>query len=272
MDRLTFAVLSDSIAEIRRVPARCGRDTLPDIARLQQHFTIWERGTLLNAACFLLDFPQLSLEIPAGALLIARRVVEAEFRHGQHEELLAASMGGAPWRNQFAAECLQCGRTASWRSIVSPPDHLPPETCWRYDRPENQIPLCRRCVTRMTFRSVDARLGLARALWGARFEAFVRWHLAVSTHMLPVGWDKGENPLWPAEFGGLTWASGSGALAHSEPRMFFGVLRSPDNKAVLTGMLGETRSLALLKTGLIPEYELMIAPPDILQPQVVGAL
>jgi hypothetical protein len=95
---------------------------------------------LLNAACFLLDFPEVSIEIPMGAFLIAKRIVKLEAQHGYMDELAAASMSGAPWRSIFQAECLHCGRSGTWRPMLQPPDGQAGEKSWRYDRPENHVP------------------------------------------------------------------------------------------------------------------------------------
>ncbi len=272
MDRLTFAVLSDSLAEIRRVTARCGRKEPLNILLLRQHFTVWERGVLLNAACFLLDFPRVSIDIPNRAFVIAQRVVSTEFANGWADELVAASMGGAPWRTQFIAECLHCRRPATWRPIVSSPEDLPPEFCWRYDRPENHVPLCRRCIARLAYREPAARLDLVSALWGARFEAFYRWHKAFTGGLLPENWDRSLYPLWPAEFGGATWAAGSGALEDSEPQMFYGVSRSRCHMNRLAAFLGEARAVEIFRLKDKTDYEPVLTPLDVGTVQAIGAL
>jgi len=36
---------------------------------------------------------------------------------------------------------------------------------------------------------------------------------------LPAGWDLNDYLLWPREYGGSTWALGSGAIQHCAPRL-----------------------------------------------------
>lgn len=272
MDRLTFAVLSDSLAEIRRVTARCGRDDRITAELLQLHFSVWERGVLLNAACFLLDFPEVAIEIPARAFSIARRVVAVEYANGFTEDLLAAAVSGGPWRSYFPSECLHCTRSATWRQIILPSEDAPPETAWRYDRPENHAPLCRRCIVRLAYRQTGARIELVRALWGARFEAFFRWHQAFTQRTLPPDWDRGINPLWPAEFGGQTWAAGSGSLDCADPRMHYGVLRSTRHKSALDSYLGPVRAAEITRPNFPPDFDLLFPPLEIGAGKSVGAL
>ncbi|MFT3892736.1 MAG: hypothetical protein QM730_13985 [Anaerolineales bacterium] len=40
-------------------------------------------------------------------------------------------------------------------------------------------------------------------------------------------------PLWPREFGGETWETGSGALCYAEPRPPHGIQRSEQHEAAL---------------------------------------
>lgn len=261
MDALIFAVLSDSLAEIRRIPARCGRDAHITPELLRFHFTVWERGVLLNAAFFLIDFPQIALEIPLQAYAFAHRIVDVEARLGFIEELVAASMGGAPWRSSFTNECLACGRPGTWRRILDQPD-LPPEMAWRYERPENQIPLCRRCASRFKYHRWEPRFELARGLWGPRFEALLRWHHALDNKVLPEDWDRGQHPLWPPQFGGQTWRTGSGALAVSEPRPHYGVQRTRAQQDCLERYLGPERAAQVTRPNAAPDLEWSTAPID----------
>lgn len=272
MDRLTFAVLSDSLAEIRRVPARCGRDDRISIELLQLHFSVWERGVLLNAACFLLDFPQVAIDIPSRAFTIARRIIAAEFVSGYSDDLLAAAVSAGPWRSHFPAQCLHCGRSATWRQIVPTAESAPAETAWRYDRPENHAPLCRRCIVRLIYRQPGARIDLVRALWGARFEAFYCWHQGFVHGTLPSDWDRGLHPLWPAEYGGQTWATGSGALECADPRMFFGVSRSAQHRTSLEAILGVERAKEVARPHLAPDFDLYYPQLEVGPGQIVGAL
>lgn len=268
MDRLVFAVLSDSLAEIRRVPARCGRDVTPTRDRLQAHFTVWERGVLVNAACFLLDFPKTEIDIPLRAFHIAHQIMEAEA--GYLEELAAAAMAGAPWRGFFPAVCLHCGRSGTWRQMLSVPG-IAPEVGWRYERPENHIPLCRRCVSRLAYRDLAVQIDLARAVWGARFEALFAWHESLLADGIPAGWDRAAHPLWPAEFGGPLWSSGSGALEYSEPQMFYGVQRSTLHRERLAKYLGRDKAAALVSLPPSSEEESCLPVFEVPVNQRLGA-
>jgi hypothetical protein len=104
--------------------------------------------------------------------------------------------------------------------------NIPTETAWRYLRPENFVPLCHRCVDTLEFQhDVSLRMTLAEGLWGKRFEALKHWHNNLENDCLRE-WDKLSFPLWPEEYGGITWASGSGSLQHAEPRGPKGVYRT----------------------------------------------
>ena len=45
-------------------------------------------------------------------------------------------------------------------------------------------------------------------------------------YLLPMSWDKETYPLWPREFGGESWQTGSGALWCAEPRSYEKVRRT----------------------------------------------
>jgi len=248
VDRLMFALLSDCIAEVRRVPSRCGGERPLRAETLREHFTVWERGVLLNAACFLVDLPRLTIELPLGALTVAHAILDAERRAGHVPDLVAASMAAGPWRGSMRATCLVCGRLGTWRPVLAN-GGLPEEAAWRYERPENHIPLCRRCIARLAFRTDKAQFDLAQALWGPRFEALHTWHCARSTGELPADWDPGRDPLWPSVYGGETWATGSGNVRCAEPRAYYGVARCGEQQADLERYLGAERAAEILHSG-----------------------
>ena len=54
---------------------------------------------------------------------------------------------------------------------------------------------------------------------GSRFEALHQWYENAKAGTLPAQWNLDDYPLWPAEYGGLTWALGSGAVQHCAPRL-----------------------------------------------------
>ncbi len=171
------------------------------------------KARALSAALFLAD------EIPA-----ARRVVRrllGSFREDEAEELLLfARFGDYPWREEIGRTvCFRCGRKAVWRSLFSPPDTIPAAYHWRYDIPENHAPLCHVCANyTLHGKDDDIRRLWGRAVWGVRFDAWDRLHLAFSRGKIPQ-WDKEAFPLWPPSYGGDTWASGAGVLLARYPRL-----------------------------------------------------
>lgn len=119
---------------------------------------------------------------------------------------LYQAMRGRPWAEwpEFRRPpCAMCGAPGRWRRWLSP-EGLPAPAGWRLDRPEAFVPLCERCRRRR----ID-RPALARALWGARAEALLRWACAARERP-GLEWDRRRSPLWPPEFGGRTWEEGSG--------------------------------------------------------------
>ena len=182
---------------------------------------VTHRARALSAAMFLAD------DIPA-ARRVARRLL-ASFRDDEAEELLLLNRyGDYPWREALAdrhlAVCYRCGRegAATWRQVFSPPDTLPAAYRWRYDIPENHVPLCRVCAD-YAFptgeESEEIRRLWGRAVWAVRFGAWERLHRALARGAIPR-WDKEASPLWPPTFGGEDWASGKGVLLLRYPRPY----------------------------------------------------
>jgi hypothetical protein len=225
---LLFALLSDAVADIRRVREAHGYDVRPEIQR--DKFAPWERGRMLSSAGFLLDFSG-AVNLPQGAVRLSREVLKAEAPH--MDELLAASVAGIPWRHEFPNACMRCGKRGSWRAVLSPSKGAPLETVWRYQRPENAVPICHHCTETLGFlRDESLRIDLVWGLWGPRFEALWNWHKALARKRLPA-WDTHANPLWPAEYGNATWETGSGALACAEPRPPHGIIRTEMHEMAL---------------------------------------
>jgi len=212
---LVHALWVQAVSDMRLVhevsPVSDGRS----IHTLKKTFAPFERGRIVGSAVFLLECEGM-VEFPSGALVLARKVFEMEKNAGYLGDLLAASIGGAPWK--FSQECLCGRRVGSWRPVFSPPVGMPIEKSWRYRRPENHVVLCYRCAARFGWRVEAVRVQLAAALWGHRFEAFTRLHHGSQRDCLPSDWDPTSHPLWPADFGGATWHSGSGSLASADPR------------------------------------------------------
>ncbi len=233
---LLFALLSQAVADIRRVKdvhEHFEDDVDPELIKTK--FDLWERGQILDAAGYILDFAG-TISIPPTAVKLAKQLLYIEGSYA--EELFVASVGGIPWKHEFDNRCLRCGKPGSWRSVLSPPPDTPHEMTWRYQRPENAVPLCFKCVEGLKWNHrYDLRLDLCWGLWAARFEALWQWHKAMEGHSL-APWDKSEFPLWPRGYGGHTWALGSGAWEHADSNPPDGIVRNQIHQAALARGLG----------------------------------
>lgn len=228
MDGLLFALLAEAVADLRRIREAHQGEVRPDVQR--RKFETWERGQIVSSAGFLLDLSQ-EWNLPDGAVKLSHSILSVEEPY--LDELVAASVAGIPWRHEFPNACMRCGKPGSWRPILSPPAQAPVEMVWRYQRPENAIPICHHCTETLgLLRSEPLQLDLVWGLWGSRFEAFWQWHRAMKNNHLPE-WDPYAFPLWPPEFGGATWESGSSALSHAEPRPPHAVFRTEQHMTAL---------------------------------------
>ena len=207
---------------------------------LQARLPAWKRGQIINSAAYIREISvHGKWSIPRGAMDIARQILDAEAAY--REELEAASLAGIPWQRNFSPRlrgCMRCGEESSWRIVLKPPDNLPSEMAWRLARPENAIPICRRCVEIINIKKDEIRYDLAWGLWGGRFEALHRWYIAVQENRLPKNWNKADYPLWPKEFGGPTWGEGSGSFTCCEPRPARGIKRRQSHYAALNRAMG----------------------------------
>lgn len=225
MDSLLFALLAEAVADIRRIREAHHGEVNPDVQR--KKFDVWERGQIVSSAGFLLDFSQ-AWNLPDGAVKFSHAVLKAEEPY--LDEIVAASVAGIPWRHEFPNECMRCGKPASWRPVIRPVPNAPVEVTWRYQRPENAFPVCHHCTETLDLlRNEAMQIDLAWGLWGPRFEAFWCWHRAMKQNRLPQDWDMYAHPLWPNEYGGTTWESGSGALKFAEPRPPHQVARNEEH-------------------------------------------
>jgi hypothetical protein len=228
MDSLLFALLAEAVADIRRIREAHQGEVRPEIQR--RKFEAWERGQIVSSAGFLLDFSR-AWNLPDGAVKLSYSVLQVE--EPFLDELVAASIAGIPWRHEFPNACMRCGKPGSWRPILNPPPDAPVEITWRYQRPENAIPICHHCTETLDLlRGESLQLDLVWGLWGPRFEAFWQWHRAMKNHHLPQ-WDQYAFPLWPPEFGGAAWETGSGALKYAEPRPPHDIQRSEQHLTAL---------------------------------------
>lgn len=236
MDDLLFALLAEAVADIRRIREAHHGEVRAEVQRTK--FEAWERGQMVSSAGFLLDFAR-AWSLPEGAVKLSRSVLRAEEPY--LDELVAASVAGIPWRHEFPSHCMRCGKPGSWRPILSPTTDAPVEVAWRYQRPENAVPICHHCTETLgLLRDPSMQIDMAWGLWGPRFEAFWRWHRAVKSNCLPE-WDPYAYPLWPKEFGGDTWEAGSGALKYAEPRPPHDVLRNEQHMSTLRRALYSKR-------------------------------
>lgn len=229
MDSLLFALLAEAVADIRRIREAHQGEVRPEIQR--RKFEAWERGQIVSSAGFLLDFAQ-AWNLPDGAVKLSYSVLQAEEPY--LDEIVAASVAGIPWRHEFPSHCMRCGNPGSWRPILTPPPHAPVESTWRYQRPENTIPICHHCTETLgLLRNESMQIDMVWGLWGPRFEAFWQWHRAMKNQRLPKDWDPCAFPLWPKEFGGDQWETGSGALKYAEPRPPHNITRNEQHMTAL---------------------------------------
>lgn len=236
MDSLLFALLAEAVADIRRIREAHQGEVKSEIQR--RKFEAWERGQIVSSAGFLLDFSR-AWNLPDGAVKLSYSVLQIEEPY--LDQLVAASVAGIPWRHEFPNDCMRCGKPGSWRPILNSPPDAPVEIVWRYQRPENAIPICHHCTETLDLlRSEALQLDLVWGLWGPRFEAFWQWHRAMKNNHLP-NWDQYAFPLWPCEFGGTTWESGSGALSYAEPRPPHEVTRHEQHMTALRRALFSKR-------------------------------
>jgi len=236
IDRLLFALIKEAVADMRRVHEAHARGREVHPAVLREKFAPWERGQLTNSASFLREFSRL-YDLPETALHLSWQVLDAE--RDCLAEITAASVAGVPWQGDFPIRCLRCGNPkASWRQVFAPPSELATEIAWRYERPENHVPLCRRCGPWLKWGArEDLRVDLAQGLWGQRFAAFWSWHQAARRGQFPDGWNRETHPLWPQTFGGDTWEAGSGAFEHADPRPPVGVCQTRSHQDILNRIL-----------------------------------
>jgi len=212
VDDLIRAVYRQALLDLQ--PFVQGGEVLPDV---WHNAPVERRAKALSAALFVADY----MPFPASLRVIRRLLSLLRGRDEAEELLLFAKYGEYPWRDEIEAVCFRCGRRpVTWRQIFTPPDNLPPAYRWRYDIPENHVPLCRTCGDQ-TFASADEEIRRlwGMAVWGERFDAWERLHRAFIHDNIPH-WEKDTSPLWPPAFGGKDWASGQGILLPRYPRLY----------------------------------------------------
>lgn len=240
---LVFALFADALADLRRVKSVCLINGDVNAEKLKHKFAPWERGQIVGSAGFVVDYTgAVTWRIPDGAVELSYQILHIEKEY--QDELMAASAAGTPWQREIPNKCIRCEKGGSWRFVLPVPSGMTPEISWRLERPENAVPLCRDCAETIKFVDEQIRRDLVRALWGARFDALERWYNAVQKldgYRLPKDWVREQFPLWPKEFGGKDWASGSGATKHCVSRYPENVRRTPKQQKVLAQMLAKRR-------------------------------
>ncbi len=248
VDGLVFALVAHAVADMRRVNEAVQRSHAASLpAVLRKRFSMYERGQLAASAETLLDFAG-EKSIPPEAVSLSRQLLSSEKPY--LDELFVAAAAAMPWKIDFPNYCLRCGRVGvTWRSVISGLAQAPPVLTWRYTRPENNVPLCHKCVDLLNWnRDEQIRRNLALGLWGPRFEAFLRWHNGVLEDSLPQDWDCQEYPLWPRQFGGATWGTGSGSIEHAYPRPpDRHIVQTAAHKALLSELLFPVHQQVKLK-------------------------
>jgi hypothetical protein len=211
------------------------------------------RGEFISAAGWVVGFvPATTTSIPRGVVKLSRKVIEVERQSPFYLELFAAAIAGEPWRSEEMEgdagrqKCIRCGKNSLWLPVLSTPKKMPPELTWRMGRPENHIPVCGACRQKLFREDGDGKGGrsrkvdLAWSLWGNRFESYWDWYHAYENNGLPEDWDVIEYPLWPKEYGGNTWETGSGHVRDCAPRGPRGIIRSKNHQDALMCGLDES--------------------------------
>jgi hypothetical protein len=241
---LVFALFADALADLRRVKSVCIVNGEVNPHSLKNKFAPWERGKIVGSAGFVVDYTSsVTWRIPNGAIELSHEILQIEKDY--HDELVAASAAGVPWQREISNKCIRCAKGGSWRFVLPILAEMAPEISWRLERPENAVPLCHDCVETTKFvADQQIRMEFVWALWGARFDALERWYKAVQNldgYRLPRDWSREQYPLWPKEFGGADWASGSGAIKYCGPRDPQNVRRTPKQQKILVKMLSKRR-------------------------------
>ena len=212
--QLVFELIRSAVEELKGI-----KDFGKDIPRRLKNMPEWRCGQILSDASFIVDVQgTVPYDIPSSALKLSTNLLQMTLDQDEQAEILAAAIAGMPW--ELEAPCFRCGCIANkWRPILKPTTNIPRVSSWRLERPENHIPICFYCADNW-YRDADQdlQIALGYAYWGSRFEALHQWYENAKAGRLPAQWNLDDYPLWPAEYGGLTWALGSGAIQHCAPR------------------------------------------------------
>jgi len=213
--KLIFALVRSALMELRGV-----KNFGKNIPQRLKKMPAWRRGQILSTASFIVDIQgTVPYDIPSSALELSTNLLQAALDQDERAEILAAALAGSPC--ELEAPCFRCGCMANtWRPILKPIMNIPCISSWRLTRPENHVPICQHCAGNLSWETdQDLEIALGYAYWGSRFEALHQWYENAKAGTLPAQWNLDDYPLWPAEYGGLTWALGSGAIQHCAPRL-----------------------------------------------------
>lgn len=249
-----------------------------DDEEVLKQFPLWKQGQILESAFLVVENSDVpGSTVPPNSLELARRICEREL-DGREPEMIAAGLAGGEWPEELKSPlCLRCHTPCTWRQVIRPHDEtkrraveraqfgrVPSEIQWRYERPENHVPLCRNCIRLEAWKDPQQRQFVGLGVWGKRFDAFLQWHEAAIAGDLPASWDRIEYPLWPERFGGDSWEAGSGAWQHA------GEMRSPTGVQRLqihAMLLGETLDVSVDDIARAMGEE----PPEPARPSPVSA-
>ena len=213
--KLIFELVRSALMELKGV-----KNFGKNIPQRFKNLPEWRRGQILSTASFIMDIQgTVPYNIPPSALELSTNLLQLALDQNERAEILAAAIAGPPW--ELDAPCFRCGSAVNKRRpILKPTTSIPGVSSWRLMRPENHVPICKACAAILSWDTdQDLEIALGYAYWGSRFEALHQWYENAKAGTLPAQWNLDDYPLWPAEYGGLTWALGSGAIQHCAPRL-----------------------------------------------------
>lgn len=176
---------------------------ITDITKaVEENATAAERGCGYLSAIKILEDPFDSIDIPRNYLRLAVKIVQRGYMPEEIEAAYLNMYGNTNWQSLECQQCVRCGKkNAFWRKI-----YTSSKKDWRIFQGENHIPLCSKCAKIINFQSFHVRCTLGEWVWGDRFRALNQYF-----NQKPYDWNNRiEYPLWPKDYGGSDYWSGSG--------------------------------------------------------------